>query len=813
MKTLNQTCNSEKSENNQMSRPAQTTEDISLFHGPDRSAKPPISDQPSPTDAELRAVADAIPHLVWSVRPDGSCRYFNQKWVDYTGVPVSMSVARGLSGFIHPDDVQRAAGLCTVTPGSGKSVASVDCECRLRRADGIYRWMLGRLVPQCDASGNEVGWTGTFTDIDDMKRAAEEVERNLYMSRIAGHAAHLGGWVIELPGRKLTWSDECCLIHDRPPGYQPTLDEGINYFPEEHRATVQRLVDACARDGTPYEFTLPKFTAKGRKIWVRSLGEAVRDEDGHIVRLQGAFQDVSAQKLTEARMQALEAQLTTTIEGISDGFFILDKEWKFLFINAPAQQLLRRTRKSLLGKSLWSEFSGMAGSAVQTHFFEAVSQRRTVRFEHFYPPLAAWISVHAYPAEPGLAVYFEDITERRQQEAQLHLLETAVARINDIVVIMDANAQDQQSGPRIVLVNDAFERLTGYGPEQAVGKTATLLWGARTNLAELEKVRNAMKSWQPARAEMVAYTSTGRELWLEIDVAPIAAGGGRFTHWVAVGRDITERRQQKQLILDLNSELEDRVLRRTEQLAAANRELESFAYSVSHDLRSPLNTVHGFTQLLMKIDAGNISEKGRYYLDRIGAGAKQMGDLIEGLLTLADLTRDAIKLEPLDISGMARSIESDLRLRDPQREVEFVIEDRLKAEGDPRLIHCVLQNLLGNAWKFTSKRQVARIHFGRELLASGEWCFCVRDNGAGFDMAFVHKLFGTFERLHSPGDFPGAGIGLATVQRVIERHGGSVWAEGTIGGGATFYFTMVTSRAATQPTDARTPGDEHMSRY
>ncbi len=791
----------------------QTPDEIALFSGREQSASLPEFDQPSPTDAELRAVADAIPHLVWSLRPDGSCRYFNQKWVDYTGVPAAMSVARGLPGFIHPDDIQRAAGLCIIMPGGSASAASVDCECRLRRADGAYRWMLGRLVPQRDASGNDAGWTGTFTDIDDMKRAAEAVERNLYMSRVASHCAHLGGWAIELPERKLTWSDECCLIHDCPPGYQPTLDEGIGYFPEEHRATIRRLVEACAREGTPYEFTLPKVTAKGRKIWVRSLGEAVRDGNGRIVRLQGAFQDVTAQKLTEARMQALEAQLTTTIESISDGFFILDKEWKFLFINAPAEQLLRRTRDSLLGKTLWSELTGMAGSAVHSHFFEAATERRTVRFEHFYAPLGAWMSVRAYPAEVGLAVYFEDITERRQQEAQLHLLETAVARTNDIVVIMEADAAEPEAGPHIVFVNDAFARLTGYGLEQAVGKTPMMLWGARTNLVELDRVRNAMKSWQPARAEMVAYSSTGRELWLEIDVAPIAAGGGRFTHWVAVGRDITERRQQKQLILNLNSELEDRVLRRTEQLAAANRELESFAYSVSHDLRSPLNTVHGFAQLLTKIDAGNLSEKGRYYLDRVGAGAKQMGDLIEGLLTLADLTRDAIKLEPLDLSGMARSIERDLRLREPHREVELVIEDHLKAEGDPRLIYAVLHNLLGNAWKFTAKRQVARIQLGRELMASGEWCFCVRDNGAGFDMAFVHKLFGIFERLHSPGDFPGAGIGLATVQRVIERHGGNVWAEGTVGGGANFYFTMVTSRAATQPTDARTPGDGHMSRY
>ena len=276
----------------------------------------------------------------------------------------------------------------------------------------------------------------------------------------------------------------------------------------------------------------------------------------------------------------------------------------------------------------------------------------------------------------------------------------------------------------------------------------------------------------------------------------MAQADGNVTHWVVVERDITERQQQRQEILRLNAGLEQRVLLRTAQLAEANRELASFAYSVSHDLRSPLNTIHAFSQLLLKKDVAQVSEKGQHYLDRIGAGVVQMGKLIEGLLTLAHLSREEIRSETADLSAMAQQIESEYRAREPQRQITVQIKPGLTARGDPRLLAAVLQNLLGNAWKFSAKKAEAVIEVGSSLDADGHTVYHVRDNGAGFDMAFAHKLFGTFERLHSPGEFVGTGIGLATVKRVVERHGGRVWAEGKPEEGAVFYFTLNTAAQA-----------------
>jgi PAS domain S-box-containing protein len=339
-------------------------------------------------------------------------------------------------------------------------------------------------------------------------------------------------------------------------------------------------------------------------------------------------------------------------------------------------------------------------------------------------------------------------------------------------------------------VNDAFERQTGYSQSDIIGKTPTLLWGTNTYRPEVERILSAMDNWQPVRADLVIYSKAGKELWVETDIAPIADESGKFTHWVAVERDITERRQQQQEILSLNGELEERVLLRTAQLATATTELESFAYSVSHDLRSPLNTIHAFSRLLLKVDGEQISDKGKHYLDRIGVGVKQMGDLIEGLLALAQLSREQIKSEQVDLSTIARRIEQDYRAREPQRQAQLRIQDGLSAQGDARLLSAVFQNLLGNAWKFTSRQSLAHIEVGSESSVDGDTVFFVKDNGTGFDMAFAHKLFGTFERLHSPGDFSGTGIGLATVKRIIERHGGRVWVEAAPGKGATFFLML-----------------------
>jgi signal transduction histidine kinase len=286
-------------------------------------------------------------------------------------------------------------------------------------------------------------------------------------------------------------------------------------------------------------------------------------------------------------------------------------------------------------------------------------------------------------------------------------------------------------------------------------------------------------------------------VWVNLTAAMVRTAAGDPEYFVSVVEDIGARKQAEEEVQQLNAELEQRVLDRTAQLEAANSELEAFSYSVSHDLRTPLRIVDGFSQALLEDHAAELSEQGCNHLRRVRNGVQRMAQLIDDLLKLSRISRAEMTVGNLNLSRLAESVVAELRAAEPERDVEVVIQPGLKAQGDERLMRVVLTNLVGNAWKFTSKRDDARIECGKlpdaEQAPDGApqfATFYVRDNGAGFDMAYASKLFGAFQRLHSSKDFGGTGIGLATVKRIITRHGGSVWAEGEEGKGATIYFKL-----------------------
>ncbi len=253
--------------------------------------------------------------------------------------------------------------------------------------------------------------------------------------------------------------------------------------------------------------------------------------------------------------------------------------------------------------------------------------------------------------------------------------------------------------------------------------------------------------------------------------------------------ELAERRRGEEAVRALNEQLEQRVAQRTADLEAANREMESFAYTVSHDLRAPLRAIEAWSRLLEEDCGGPLGVEGREYLARIRAGTGRMTGLIEGILALSRLSRAELRREAIDLTAMAAAICDDLRAREPGRDVDISVEHGLQADGDPVLVHALLENLLGNAWKFTARRGKARIEMGGEQ-ERGETVFFVRDDGAGFDEAHASRLFTPFQRLHGEEEFPGLGVGLASVQRIVRLHGGRVWAEGVPGRGATFRFTL-----------------------
>ena len=340
---------------------------------------------------------------------------------------------------------------------------------------------------------------------------------------------------------------------------------------------------------------------------------------------------------------------------------------------------------------------------------------------------------------------------------------------------------------RVVAVNRAFCEFFKVKPEETVGQ---LIYDLGNRQWDIPSLRELLETILPEKTTFDDYevehdfATIGRRTML-LNARQIQRVLGKERIILLAIEDITERKRTQEV---LAQQAETLALTNME-LVAVNKELATFAYSVSHDLRAPLRGIDGFSQALLEDYADKLDEQGKEYVRRVRAATQRMGQLIDDMLILSRVTRSEMRRGAVDLSALARTIAAELQKTQPERQVQFVIAEGLTVNGDAALLRAVLDNLLGNAWKFTGKQTKARIELG-VTRHEGKRAYYVRDDGVGFDMTYVDKLFGPFQRLHSTEEFAGTGIGLATVQRIINRHGGKAWAEGAVGKGASFYFTL-----------------------
>ncbi len=375
-------------------------------------------------------------------------------------------------------------------------------------------------------------------------RAAEKMRTDETLLRIAGQNARLGGWTVDLDKRSITWSAEVCAIHEVPAGHVPGWGEAFDFYAPEARAAIHAAFERCATEGMPFDEELPMLTATGRRIRVRAIGQAVRNEEGRIVRIQGALQDLTAWRDAEEAGQHFIRRLTTTLETITEGFCLITRDWRYSYVNREAEKLLQRGRSELLGKVLWEEFPETLGTLLERELRRALEHKVPVEFEHYYPPLQAWFEIRALPADDGVALYFRDVTALRKSREQVKLLAECVSRITDMVIITEAEPIEEP-GPRILFVNDAFTAATGYSAEEAVGRSPDLLRGPRTQRGELDRMRLTLKKGEPVRGELINYKKDGTAIWVEADIVPVKGGDGATTYLVVVQRDITERKREE----------------------------------------------------------------------------------------------------------------------------------------------------------------------------------------------------------------------------------------------------------------------------
>lgn len=377
----------------------------------------------------------------------------------------------------------------------------------------------------------------------------------------------------------------------------------------------------------------------------------------------------------------------------------------------------------------------------------------------------------------------EKKVEERTQE-----LEESREQYRRIVETAQEGIWTMDTTNNITFVNAKMCELLGYTPEEMIGKSLFTFVDAESQSAAMthrEKYRQGIKH----QYEFKFRRKEGSDLYALISAAPLLDDSGEYVGVLDMIADITARRQAEEEILKLNAELEQRVIERTAQLSAVNRELEAFSYSVSHDLRAPLRTLDGFSLALLEDYADRLDDEGQNYLKRIRTGSQRMSEIIEALLNLARISRAELQMKQVNLSEIVRSIETEMIEQHSMRQVEFIVQDGLEVRGDEKMLRVALTNLLNNAWKFTRKQDHPRIEFGL-TQHDGKPAYFVRDNGVGFDMVHADKLFGAFQRLHHLTEFEGTGVGLATVARIIHLHGGDIWAHSTLNAGAAFYFTL-----------------------
>jgi PAS domain S-box-containing protein len=414
-----------------------------------------------------------------------------------------------------------------------------------------------------------------------------------------------------------------------------------------------------------------------------------------------------------------------------------------------------------------------------------LDQKLRVEGQDEISELAAAFNSMAAQLKHTLQGLHENVAELRQTQQELAISEQHYRSLFDGVPLGLFRSTPEG---RILDANEAIVDLLGYPSRQALLEIdAHDVYGDREDRTHIQEALEEDGKTHPFEIRM--RRPNGDEFWARENSRAVYDDEGKLSYFEGSLEDITPMKEAEEYIQCLNAELEQRVLERTAQLEAAIRELEAFSYSVSHDLRAPLRALDGYSKLLLEDYSAILDETGKEYLRRVRQSSQRMGKLIDDLLNLSRITRREMQRSPVNLSELAKTIADELHKQNPERVAEFVISEGVTAEGDASLLYIVLDNLLGNAWKFTARHERARIEFGLSDLR-GQPVYFVSDDGSGFDMTYAHKLFGAFQRLHSIEEFEGTGIGLATAQRIIRRHGGEIWAEAAVERGATFYFTL-----------------------
>jgi len=614
-----------------------------------------------------------------------------------------------------------------------------------------------------------------------------------------------------LDGTITAWNPGAEKIFGYPA--QEAVGKSISMLVPPERADEESEILGRIRRGERVEhFETTRIRKDGRTIDVSVTISPIRDSRGTIVGASKIATEITERKRAEAAVKESLATTTAALKELADQKFALDQhaivaitdvQGTITYVNDKFCAISKYSKEELIGQNHRILNSGHHPREFFRQMYHAIAKGKVWRGEiknRAKDGSIYWVDTTVVPfiGEEGKPRQYvairADITERKRVEEamkeSLATTEAALKELADQKFALDQHAivavTDVQG--TITYVNDRFCAISQYSREELVGQNHRILNSGHHPKEFFQQMYRAIANGKVWRGEIKNRAKDASIYWVDTTVVPFVNATGKPEQYVAIRADITERKLAEQALADLNDDLEQRVMERTAQLQSANKELETFTYSVSHDLRAPLRHISGFSKILMEEFAASLAPEARRHLERIAEGARRMGLLVDELLRLAGIGRQDLRVQFVNLNELVVDVISVLSPDAEGRLTEWKIDNLGSISCDQVLIRQVFQNLIANALKFTRSRATGMIEIGR-IDGAGESTFFVRDNGVGFDMKYADKLFGVFQRLHRVEDFEGTGIGLATVKRIVQKHGGRTWAEGVPGKGATFYFT------------------------
>jgi len=661
--------------------------------------------------------------------------------------------------------------------------------------DYVLKDHLDDLAPAVERALREAETRAKRQETDTEMRGNEELFR-LVMEGIKDYAI----FMLDREGRVIFWNAGAQLIY----GWRAEEVKGRNwsmFYTDEDAAQgkPQLALKTAAAEGRFAEEGL-RVGKGGKKFMANVIVTAVRNGKGRFRGYTHVTRDITGRRRAEEELRQSESLKAFVLETALDAIILIDQEGKIQEWNLAASKIFGYTREQALGKSpddlivpprIWEIYHDGLTQYLMTGVGSLIGRPIELTLKRANGrEFAAELSISRNVMEdpPRCTAIVRDITDRKLAETSLRESEERyrmlVEDVKDYAIFM-LNPEG-----RITMWNVGAERIKGYNAAEIIGQPFSIFFTPEdVKRKEPEQLLKRAEVEGRAIYEGQRVRKDGRHIWIQGIITALRDDNGKLRGFSKVAHDITRQKEADDKIHQLNEELEQRVVMRTAQLEAANKELEAFSYSISHDLRAPLLRISGFVEILQDEAASKLNETSLKHLRTIAEGAQQMSHLIDALLDFSRMGRSEMRQEKVVISRLVEEARHELSREMEGREIEWNIGELPEARGDPIMLRQVFINLISNAIKYTRSRKPAKIEIGSKIERN-ENIYFIRDNGVGFDMKYAGKLFGVFQRLHPAREFEGTGIGLANVQRILRRHGGRIWAESAPDQGAVFYFSL-----------------------